>query len=129
MANPVREICARSRAKIWTTMGSASHSLARDGVYVETPEKWPALALTVQYVFGSLVALPAANCQTHQRLRRVSGGLRPRHRWGGLLPASCAADQGIVSQKCRLSSSGLRPLSCAPRLTHGRSATIQFAQF
>jgi hypothetical protein len=77
----IRFAVARSRAKIWTTIGSASHSL-------ETPEKWPALPLACPPVcFWRLVALPAANCETHQRLRRVSAGHTTKTRVGRSTPS------------------------------------------
>jgi hypothetical protein len=126
----IRFAVARSRAKIWTTIGSASHSLARDGCFRGDAGKMARIGLGMS---ASVFLAISRLCQPLTAKRTSASGesargIRPRPGWGGLLPASCAADRGIVSQKCRLSSSGLRPLRCAPRLTHDRGATIQFAR-
>ena len=66
-------------------IGSARREIA---VSAETPEKWPALPLACPPVcFWRLVALPAANCETHQRLRRVSAGHTTKTRVGRSTPS------------------------------------------
>jgi hypothetical protein len=84
----IRFAVARNRAKIWTTIGSASHSLARDSCLRGDAGKMAALPLACPPVcFWRLVALPAANCETHQRLRRVSAGHTTKTRVGRSTPS------------------------------------------